>query len=142
MVVMTLHVAQPTTHVPPVTQVVHGPITFVAHCDRHGIPFFGTAYVGYVPSGAQVGPSTLRRMVKQAARYGEHAFPRQLAAMLEVCIHPAGVALVVHTSHDCVGPRLIEGAALPGSAAWQGRYRSDRGLRAEFLARCAQPQAA
>lgn len=139
---MTLHLADPTTHVPPLSQVVQGPITFVAHCDRHGIPFFGTAYVGYIPGATQVGPSTLRRMVKQAARYGERTFARQLAAMLEVCIRPAGVAIAVQTSHDCAGPRLMDAPDQVASASWHGRYRADRALRAEFLARCARPAAA
>ncbi|HET7700282.1 MAG TPA: GTP cyclohydrolase I [Candidatus Limnocylindria bacterium] len=139
---MTLHLAQPTAHVPPSTQVVQGPITFVAHCDRHGIPFFGTAFVGYVPAGAQVGPATLRRMVKQAARYGEAAFARRLAAMLEVCVRPAGIAVAIQSSHDCAGPRLLAEPDPAARASWHGRYRTDRRLRADFLARCAVTEAA
>jgi len=112
---------------PPISQVVHGPITFVAHCSRDGMPFFGQAYVGYVPTSDRLGASLLRRMVHQAAR--------RFAAMLQVCVHPAGVALAVQTSHDCAGPRLIDDVGR-SHTAWRGRYRADRSLRAEFLARC------
>ena len=120
---------------PPISQVVHGPITFVAHCSRDGMPFFGQAYVGYVPTSDRLGASLLRRMVHQAARRGEDHLDTEIAAMLQVCVHPAGVALAVQTSHDCAGPRLIDDVGR-SHTAWRGRYRADRSLRAEFLARC------
>ena len=121
--------------VPPIAQVVHGPITFVAHCSRDGMPFFGQTYVGYVPTSERLGESLLRRMVHQAARRGEDRLETEVAAMLQMHVHPAGVALAVSTSHDCAGPRLIDDVGR-SHTAWRGRYRADRSLRAEFLARC------
>lgn len=115
---------------------MHGPITFVAHCECHGLAFFGRAYVGYVPTSERIGPSALRQMVKQAARHWETSLERQIAAMLEVVVHPAGVASVIRTSHDCVGPRLIEEPGGRSTTAWHGRYKADRSLRAEFLSLC------
>ena len=139
---MTLSVAQALVReAPPFTQEVHGPITFVAHCERHGIPFFGQAYVGYLPISGRVGTTALRRMVHRAARYGENAFADELSSMLQVCVKPAGIALIVHTSHDCVGPRLLDEAGTRREATWRGRYRADAMLRAEFLRRCAQQAA-
>ncbi len=123
--------------IPPLQQIVHGPITFVSHCERHGMPYFGRAYVGYVPTSERLGPAMLRRMVLQAARRGEDRLQRELAAMLQVCVRPAGVALVVRSAHDCTGPRLLDDAGGERTASWRGRYRTDRQLRAEFLARCA-----
>jgi GTP cyclohydrolase I len=134
---MTLDLAQAAfREAPPLTQIVHGPITFVAHCDRHGVPFFGRAYVGYVPTAERLGPATLRRMVKQAARHGERSLERHITSMLQVCIHPAGIALAIRSSHDCTGPLLLEETARRRTA-WHGRYRADRSLRSEFLALCA-----
>ncbi len=123
---------------PPLRQIVHGPITFVAHCERHGMPFFGKAYVGYVPTSERIGPSALRQMVKRAARHGEGTLDRQIASMLQVVVRPAGVASVIRTSHDCAGPLLLDGAADQSLTAWHGRYKADRSLRAEFLALCRQ----
>lgn len=133
---MALEIAFPLSReVPPEDQIIHGPITFVAHCERHGLPYFGKAYVGYVPTSERIGPSALRQMVKRAARRGEASLEKQIASMLQMWVHPAGIASVVRTSHDCVGPRLLddEGAR---STAWLGRYRADPALRDEFLARC------
>ena len=120
---------------PPSEQIVHGPITYVSHCVRHGLPFFGRAYVGYVPTAERLAAATLRRMVQQAARHGEGALESKLGSMLQVCIKPAGVALVTRSSHDCIGPRLLEGESARRST-WHGRYRVDRSLRTEFLTQC------
>jgi len=123
--------------IPPSQQIVHGPITYVSHCVRHGLPFFGRAYVGYIPTTERLAPATLRRMVLQAARHGEGSLESELGSMLQVCIKPAGVALVTRSAHDCIGPRLLEGETARRST-WQGRYRADSSLRTEFLALCDQ----
>ena len=134
---MALEIAYPVSReVPPEDQIVHGPITFVAHCERHGVPYFGKAYIGYVPTSERIGPSALRQMVKRAALRGETDLEKQIASMLQVWVHPAGIASVVRSSHDCTGPRLLDDHGSRRSAAWTGRYRADRTLRDEFLARC------
>ena len=134
---MTLSVAQAVVReAPPFVHEVHGPITFVAHCERHGIPFFGQAFVGYVPTSERVGTTTLRRMVQRAARHGETGMADELTSMLQVVAKPAGVALFVRTTHDCAGPRLLDEAGMRGETTWRGRYRGDQMLRAAFLRRC------
>jgi GTP cyclohydrolase I len=134
---MALEIAFPVSReVPPEDQIIHGPITFVAHCERHGLPYFGKAYVGYVPTSERIGPAALRQMVKRAALRGEAALEKQIAAMLQVWVRPAGIASVVRTSHDCAGPRLLDEEGATRSTAWIGRYRADAALRDEFLARC------
>src|SRR5438128_524419 len=139
---MTVQVAQAAIReAPPFTQQVVGPITFVAHCERHGIPFFGQAYVGYVPTFERLGETTLRRMVHRAARHGESALADELTSMLQVLVKPAGVALIIRTAHDCAGPRLLDAEGGRREASWRGRYRTDATLRAEFLRRCAHPVA-
>jgi GTP cyclohydrolase I len=119
----------------PNAQIVHGPITFVAHCSRDGMPYFGQAFVGYVPTSTRIGSSMLQRMVHQAARRGEAELDGEIAAIIQLSVHPEGIALAVTSSHDCVGPRLIDDVGR-SHTAWRGRYRADRSLRAEFLARC------
>ena len=136
---MSLEIAQlESREAPPLRQIVQGPITFVAHCLRHGMPFFGKAYVGYVPTSERIGPSALRQIVKRAARHGERTLDQQIAAMLQLAVHPAGVASVIRASHDCAGPLLLEEAEGRNLTAWHGRYKADRSLRAEFLALCRQ----
>lgn len=123
--------------IPPLQQIVHGPITFVSHCGKYGVVYFGTAYLGYVPTSERLGPAMLRRMVLRAARHGEDRFERELGTMLQVSVRPAGVALWVRSAHDCSGPRLLDDDGDDRSASWRGRYKADARLRAEFLALCA-----
>jgi GTP cyclohydrolase I len=134
-VTLTIAPAAPL-EIPPRDQIVHGPITFVAHCERHGLPYFGRAYVGYVPTSTRIGAAMLRRMVQRAARHGEGQLERDLASMIQVCVRPAGIALEVKTSHDCAGPRLLDDDGRRSTAAWVGRYRGDARLRAEFRSLC------
>ena len=122
---------------PPLQQVVHGPITFVARCERHGETYFGRAFVGYVPTGARLGPSALIRMVRQATRTHDGRIAARIASMLEVCVRPAGIATLITASHHCAGLRVVFEDGLEQRTAWRGRYEDDASLRAEFLTICA-----
>ena len=134
---MTLQFAEAAfREAPPPDQIVAGPITFVAHCDQQGIPFFGRAYVGYIPSGDPIADTTLRRMVQGAARRGEDALEGALARMLGMWTRPLGIAVVMRTAHECAGPQLLADGGDREITFWRGRYRSDRSLRSAFLARC------
>jgi len=121
---------------PPLQQVVHGPITFVARCARHGETYFGRAFVGYVSTGTLLGPSALTRIVRQASRTGDAGIASRIAGMLRVCVRPAGVATLIETSHHCAGLRVVLDSGLARRTAWKGRYEDDPALRAEFIALC------
>ena len=121
---------------PPLEQVVHGPISFVAECERHGATYFGRAFVGYVPLGGRLGPSALTRIVRQASRTGDLRIASRIATMLQVCVRPAGVATLIETSHHCGGLRVVHEGRLDQRTAWKGRYEDDAALRSEFIALC------
>ena len=121
---------------PPLQQVVHGPISFIARCERHGETYFGRAFVGYVPTGARLGPSALTRIVRQASRTHDTRIASHMASMLEVCVRPAGTATLIETSHHCGGLRVVFEGGLEQRTAWRGRYEDDASLRTEFLTLC------
>ena len=121
---------------PPFHQVVHGPISFIAECERHEETYFGRAFVGYVPTGARLGPSALTRIVRQASRTPDAQIVARIASMLEVCVRPAGIATLIETSHHCGGLRVVHEGGLQQRAAWRGRYEDDATLRSEFLTLC------
>ena len=50
------------------SQVVEGPIPFIALCEHHALPFYGQAYVGYIPHEHIIGISKLTRLVRIFAR--------------------------------------------------------------------------
>lgn len=121
---------------PPLQQIVHGPISFIARCERHGETYFGRAFVGYVPTGARLGPSALTRIVRQASRTQDGGIAARIASMLRVCVHPAGVATLIETSHHCGSARMVFEGGLRQRTAWRGRYEDDAALRSEFLTLC------
>jgi GTP cyclohydrolase I len=49
-------------------QVIEGPIPFFALCEHHALPFFGHAYIGYIPHEHIVGISKLTRLVRLFAK--------------------------------------------------------------------------
>ncbi|HZP97033.1 MAG TPA: hypothetical protein VFC31_11925 [Candidatus Limnocylindria bacterium] len=55
---------------------------------------------------------------------------------LEVWAKPLGVAVVVRTGHGCAGPQLLAEGGDRQVLLWRGRYRADRALRSDVLARC------
>src|SRR5215472_11957847 len=50
------------------SQVIKGPIPFFALCEHHALPFFGHAYIGYIPHEHIIGISKLSRLVRLFAR--------------------------------------------------------------------------
>lgn len=121
---------------PPLHQVVQGPITFIARCERHDQTYVGRAFVGYLPTGAHLGPSALTRVVRRASRTHDARTARRIATMVQVCVRPAGVAALIESAHRCGGLGVAAGGGLPWRAVWCGRYEDDARLRSEFLARC------
>ena len=121
---------------PPLQQVVHGPISFIARCERHDETYFGRAFVGYVPTGARLGPSALIRLVRQASRTHDGGIAARVASMLQVCVRPAGIATLIEASHHCGGLGVVFEGGLEQRTAWGGRYEDDASLRAEFMTIC------
>jgi len=50
------------------SQVIEGPIRFFALCEHHALPFYGTAYVGYIAHENIIGISKLTRLVRLFSR--------------------------------------------------------------------------
>jgi GTP cyclohydrolase I len=123
-------------------QVVEGPIAFYALCEHHVLPFFGRAWIGYVPDRELIGLSKLTRLVRLFARRFtfQERIGEQVAAELTRLVGAAGVAVRLEAEHLCTQMR---GVAEPGvrtaSTTWRGCYEHNAMLRTEFNALCAGP---
>lgn len=118
-------------------QVVEGPIPFSALCEHHVLPFFGVAWVGYVPRDRVIGLSKLTRLVRQYSRRFtmQERMGRQVAARLQSMLDARGAAVRLHAFHSCTRMRgVCENDAWTSTLAWRGDYESSEGLRREFLA--------
>lgn len=121
------------------SQVIEGPITFFSICEHHALPFFGRAFVGYIPHEHIFGISKLNRIVHlYAMRFAvQERIGRQIADTLDVILKPHGVAVYLEAHHLCVEMRGVrENAPSTRTTHWRGNYEKDTALREEFLAAC------
>ena len=85
------------------SQVIEGPIRFFALCEHHALPFYGTAYVGYIAHENIIGISKLTRLVRLFSRRFavQERIGQQIADALETMLHPHGVAVLLEAHHLC-----------------------------------------
>jgi len=119
-----------------VSQVVEGPISFHCLCEHHALPFFGHAYVAYVPRDEIIGISKLTRLVQLYARRFtvQERLGEQIADSLVDLIDPHGVAVHLEAAHLCTQMRGVrEENSRTVTTFWRGGYTQDPALRQDFL---------
>ncbi len=110
-------------------------IPFSSWCSHHVIPYFGKAYVGYVPNGKILGLSKIARLV-QAASKGlniQEKLVDGITNALDKVLHPTGVIVVMEAVHTCM---VVRGVRATGSStvtsSLRGLFRDSPAARAEF----------
>ncbi len=116
-------------------QVIEGPIEFNCLCEHHALPFFGTAFIGYIAGDQIIGISKLTRLVRLFARRFtvQERLGEQIADGLSELIEPRGVAVHLEASHLCTHVRGVEEHSRTTTTVWRGEF-ADADLRREFLA--------
>ena len=116
--------------------VVLRDIEFESHCEHHMAPIIGRAHVGYLPTHRVVGISKLARVVDAYARrfQVQEKLTAEIARCIQENLQPAGVAVVVDASHECMTTRGVHkrGVSMVTSQML-GAFRDDARTRAEFL---------
>ena len=121
------------------SQVVEGPIQFVALCEHHALPFYGQAYIGYIAHEHIIGISKLTRLVRLFARRFavQERIGQQIADTLNTMMQPHGVAVYLEARHLCVEMRGVrEMSPKTRTTFWRGEYDGNSSLREEFLVAC------
>ncbi len=124
-----------------ISQVVEGPIPFFSLCEHHSLPFFGTAYVGYIAHEHILGLSKMTRLLRLFARRFsvQERIGHQLADSLESILSPHGVAVHIEAVHLCTQMRGVrERESSTRTTYWRGNYDADPQLRTEFFTLCSQ----
>lgn len=90
--------------------IMVGPITFYTFCAHHVLPFFGHAYVAYVPEDTVCGLSKLVRTVKHLSRglSTQEDLTSDIAEYLQLHLNPLGVAVVMRARHLCMEMRGVQ----------------------------------
>jgi GTP cyclohydrolase I len=120
-------------------QVIEGPIRFFSLCEHHGLPFYGNAYIGYIPHEHIIGISKLTRLVRLFARRFsvQERLGQQIITTFAEMLQPHGVAVSLEARHLCVEMRGVRDTSpLTHTTLWRGEYESNPSLRVEFLLAC------
>lgn len=114
-----------------------GPIPFYTLCAHHIVPFYGQAWVGYVPNQKIAGLSKFPRAVKYLAKgfWVQEELTRAIADFLNEKLEPKGVAIVMKAEHLCMAMRGVEQpGVITTTSAMTGVFGDhDRTAKSEFL---------
>lgn len=120
-------------------QVIEGPIPFFALCEHHALPFYGHAYIGYIPHEHIIGISKLTRLVRLfSKRFAvQERLGEQIVSTFTAMLEPHGVAMYMEAHHLCVEMRGVRDTRpLTRTTLWRGEYERNASLRVEFLLAC------
>jgi GTP cyclohydrolase I len=121
------------------SQVIEGPIPYYSLCEHHALPFYGSAFVGYIAHENIIGISKLTRLVRLFARRFsvQERMGVQITETLEGILAAHGVALYLDGTHLCTQMRGVrETDSVTRTTFWRGYYAEDPNLRSEFLRMC------
>lgn len=116
--------------------VIVGSIDFYSHCEHHMAPFFGKAWVGYIPDGQIVGLSKFARIVDKYARrlQVQERIGNQVADAIAGAVQPKGVAVLLRCQHMCMCSRGVnKQGSMTTTSALRGVLRESDSARAEFM---------
>lgn len=104
-------------------------------CEHHLAPFFGKAYIAYIPSDKIVGLSKLTRVTDMFARrfQVQERLTQQIAGAINEVLSPVGVGVVIKCRHMCMESR---GVQQPGTetvtSCLLGSFK-EQAVRTEFF---------
>lgn len=117
--------------------VVMEDIEFWTLCAHHMLPFFGKAYIAYIPDKSVCGLSKLARTVVQFMRGFniQEEMTQDIHDYLDEKLGALGVAVVLRGQHLCMGMRGVERpGAITTTSALSGVFLDPtKGAREEFL---------
>ncbi len=111
-------------------------IDFYSMCEHHMLPFFGKAYIGYIPNDKIIGLSKMPRMVDMFARrlQNQERLTKQVADTLNELLGPKGVGVVIKAEHLCMKARGVEKQNCEIiTSSFTGLFIKDDRTRSEFL---------
>jgi len=116
--------------------IFQGELDFFSLCEHHICPFFGHAYIAYIPDGRIVGLSKLARLVEIFARrlQCQERMTAQIADALMENLQPIGAAVVLKCRHLCMESRGVQKVGtITTTSTLKGCFKSEHETRAEFM---------
>lgn len=116
-----------------------GPIAVRSVCSHHLLPFFGSAYLAYVPNKHIIGVSKLVRITRWFAERPQvqEELTCQIAdELVKDLKRPIGVAVYIEATHTCMTARGVkeENTSKMKTSALRGCFLKKEAARSEFFA--------
>ncbi len=107
---------------------------FSSICEHHLLPYFGKVFVGYLPTTHVIGVSKIVKLIKHISM--KPSIQEELTEEISKTIRKiipncAGVAVIMHGFHTCVGTRYKEGWLT--TASMHGVFKHNPFAKNEFL---------
>jgi GTP cyclohydrolase IA len=115
---------------------VAGSIPFQSLCEQHLLPFYGVAYVGYIPDATRLGESELARIVESCSRgiQVQQRMTTRIGLWLHHQLAPRGVGVLVEAAHICLPPSRVSAVGAQAmTTAYYGSLSESAAARHEFL---------
>jgi len=89
--------------------VILSNINFSSICEHHFLPFFGKAYISYIPQSKTVGASKFAECIDILSKRPQlqERLTSQIANTIFSNINPQGVEVLLHATHMCVSIRGV-----------------------------------
>ncbi len=103
-------------------------IEFYSICEHHWLPFFGQAFVAYIPNGPVIGVSKLARLLDIYARrfQMQERIGEQVTNSLMKHLNPVGAACLTEAKHLCISCRGVKKQhAIMGYSSMKGVFLDD-----------------
>ncbi|MDI9358067.1 MAG: GTP cyclohydrolase I FolE [Phycisphaerales bacterium] len=110
-------------------------ISIYSYCEHHFVPFFGKAYIAYIPQGKIIGLSKLSRIVQYYSKRPQvqERLTNDIATELKQHIQIDDVAVLIEAKHLCVASRGIRDVnSTTITTSFSGQFKNDQ-HRIEFL---------
>ena len=105
-------------------------------CEHHMLPFFGKAYIAYIPNGKIVGLSKIPRVVDVFARrlQVQERLTIEIRDCIQETLQPLGVAVVIECHHLCMQMRGVQKQnSHTTTSAFSGEFLDNDKTRKEFI---------
>ena len=110
-------------------------IDFFSMCEHHMLPFYGKAYVAYIPNGYITGLSKIARVVDIFSHrlQVQERLTQQIKDCIQDTLKPMGVMVVVEAKHMCMQMRGVEKQnSITTTSAFSGAFEQAK-TREEFM---------
>lgn len=111
-------------------------IEFYSTCEHHMIPFFGSAYISYIPNGKVIGISKLARLLEIYTRrlQIQERIGEQITNDLMKYLNPIGAACILKSKHLCMCARGVQKQnSLMITSSLKGAFLTKLSARQELM---------